>query len=286
MDRVVLAHGLVGLADLGLGAPFDPWVDPAAPLDERGAEELAPTRLLRRSRGYLCVRLPLPGSPDECGRLTGRPGPAGTGWIVLERWSGGSLRALCRARFTAPRSASSAERRWNLLCYLLAHGVGTPEPLAVGARGRGLFAAHSFLVTRELTNHAPLSRWLADVRAPEARGRGLTALASALTRLFAAGVRPAALRPEDLCLSAPEATPARACAPAGPVPGLRVNRLPGVAVVELLRARLGTPLAPSRRRALLDGLTTPLVATRLLEAEEATRLRDQVLGDAASAVPA
>lgn len=279
-QRIVLAPGLERLGALGLGEGFDPF-GPEAALGPRAD-------LLARAPGYLRARLPLSGTPDGARgapRPSGRPGSAGTGWVVLERWSGGSLRALCRARFTAPRSASLAERRWNLLCHLLAHGVGTPEPLAVGARGRGLFAPRSFLVTRELTGHAPLARWLGDVRDPEARGRGLAALGSALARLFAAGVRPAALRPEDLWLSAPETPPARACETAGPVPGLRLNRLPGVAVVELLRARLGAPLPPARRGALVEELTAPLVAARLLGGEEAALVRAHSLGAASPAPP-
>ena len=320
-ERIVLGRGIGGLADLGLAVGPELF-EPAAELGPRG-------RWLAREAGRSRLRLPLPGTPDEQdarGRLTGRPGPAGTGWIVVERWSDAPLSALLAARFRAPRSASLAERSWNLACHLRAHGIDAPEPLAVGALGRGLVARRSFLVTRELAGYVPLPALLAalppgppgppvppvppvhgDVREAGPRARALQALGAALARLFAAGVHPRALPAELFQLSPPEdaagdaakdgtqdgAEPAAraaagaqsgaACALDAPVPGLRPNRLPSVALLELPGARLGPPLGAARRALLVRDLVAELA--RVLAPEEAERLLALALGAPAGAPP-
>ena len=109
---------LSGLGALGVECVSQLLGDGGAPLQR--AEQLASIGSRER------LRFPLPGTPERPGAgLTGEPEGAGTGWVVLERWRHAPLRSLFRSRLTSPRSASLAERRWNLLCHLRAHGVGT-----------------------------------------------------------------------------------------------------------------------------------------------------------------
>ena len=170
------------------------------------------------------IRYPLPGTPDERGRQHERPMGAGTGWLRLLRWSRGGAE-LWRARFSSPRSASLAERAWNVMCHAQAAGVGVPELVAVGAAGRGLVARRSFLVTREPDRSIPLPEWAGLERDEETTRRGLRSLAAAAERLAAAGVLLGRLEPRDVWIERPRA----GCGESVPAAGER-NRLPGVLI--------------------------------------------------------
>jgi hypothetical protein len=170
---------------------------------------------------------------------------------LLERWRRPALRELLDARLTAPRSESLAEREWNLLCHLRAHGVGIPELLAVGALGRGPVARRSFLVVREPERMVRLDRWLAMDVSVERRARGLASVEATLVALARMGARLPRLAPEDLWLSAEEAVTGegaesdcgahaladlRASSALGK---LRRNRAPGVVVARAWGGRVG-----------------------------------------------
>ena len=138
-SRVQLAPGVPALESLGVSGPEELLCPGGAPertgvrVRNAGGDALRGDSPGPRDRAIL--RFPLPGTPDDEGRLGGRPGEVGTGWVVLSRWHSPSLVALLRSRFTAPRSSSLAEREWNLLCRLLDHGVGVPPPRGGGGRG-------------------------------------------------------------------------------------------------------------------------------------------------------
>lgn len=245
-----------------------------AALGPISAEDLLAAELGRFERarelaapgGARRIAFALPGTSDARGNLTGRPGELGTGWLWLTSYSSG-LRAALRARFTAPPSASLAERDWNVLCLLRARGVGTPEPLCVGAPGDGLLARRSFLVVRALEDSFPLPRWLATDGHGEERVRGLAALGAACANLVRSGVLLPHLAAEHLWL-----TPSGSgeCETDGPL--LRKNKLPGVSVSEVGGARTGC--APAMILAALRGALEGVAA---LNAQE----RAQVLAHAA-----
>jgi len=253
-ERLVWAAPGLDLAALGLDSAAELFA-PTAALSPR-------LETLERSPARARFRLPLPGTPDARGNLTGRPGALGTGWLWLSTYSGG-LGELLRARCTRPRSASLAEREWNLLCHLRAQGVGTCEPLLVGARGAGLVSARSFLLVRAPEDAFPLPRWLRTDGIGAERERGLRSLGLMLARLAHAGVEPRALRAEHLWL-----TPSGSgeCETHGDDRGPRKNKLPGVLLVEVGGARLARgPLAG-------DAWLAPLLAdlaTSLSDAERA-----------------
>ncbi len=227
--RVKLAGGLAGIQALG--------VENAEELFEPSRLVAGRATVLEQDESFLRARFPLPGTPDARGRLTGRPSALGTGWAVLSLWRAAPVSACLRARLTRPRSASLAEREWNLLCHLRRQGIGTSEPLAVGARGERFLARDSFLVTRELEGALPITSWLAGEPAGPGRALGLEALGHALARLARSGVSLPRLAPEHLWL-----TPAGEgeCAPGLAVPeGLHRKRLPGVALSEVRDGSLG-----------------------------------------------
>lgn len=234
LERLKWAAPGLALADLGLST--------SAGLFEPGVSSLEP---LERSPARARFRFPLPGSPDARGNLTGRPGALGTGWLWLTVFHAG-LGELLRARCTPPRSASAAEREWNLLCHLRAHGVGTPEPLLVGARGNGFVSRHSFLLVRAPEDAFPLPRWLRTDGLGAERERGLVALGKTLALLLRSGLDLPGLKPEDIWI-----TPSGSgeCETEGP--GLKKNRLPGVSIVEVRGGRVGRG-SPERIEALLS----------------------------------
>ena len=169
--RLRLAPELPSVKALGLHDPNALLEDP---LPQDRAERLV------SDGGFERWRFPLPGTPlAPGGPMTERPQGAGTGWVRLERWRGGTWRTRWSARFSAPRSASLAERHWNLLCLLRAHGIGTQEPWAVGAVEGGLFAPASFLVTREF--ETPTRRLSDLLGGDEELDLGLLASAMAAT---------------------------------------------------------------------------------------------------------
>ena len=260
-SRVQLAPGVPALESLGVSGPEELLCPGGAPertgvrVRNAGGDALRGDSPGPRDRAIL--RFPLPGTPDDEGRLGGRPGEVGTGWVVLSRWHSPSLVALLRSRFTAPRSSSLAEREWNLLCRLLDHGVGVPRPLAVGARGLGLFSRRSFLVTRELRGFEPLALWAKTDTDPARRRRAANALGHLLANVIRAGVILPRLSLAALVIK-PEPTGefGAACEDEAPsVPGkLRMRPLPGVALVEVGGGLLRTELRAGEVRSMLSHL--------------------------------
>lgn len=242
-DRLQLAPGVPDLRALGV-----------AGLAELLDEERLPgarAEVVERDATGSVVRYPLPGTVGPDGKRGDRPRGAGTGWLLLRRWRSAPLRALLSARFTAPRSASLAERAWNVACHLRAHGVGTPDLVAVGAEGAGVVSRRSFLLVRELDGYEPLARWLALDLSPAARRRGAEALGRALGRILAAGAVLPRLDARSVFLSIePDLADGAGClAESG---GPRKNLLPSVAVTAFEEARLDAR-APERRAAQLLG---------------------------------
>ena len=178
--------------------------------------------------------------------------------MVLERWSAPPWSALLRSRLTHPRSASLAERHWNLLCHLRAHGVGTPQPLAVGASGAGLVSRRSFLVTREVAGYSPLPDWLDSERRERERRRGLRAVGALLARLFDARVFLPRLALAHLALieSEPDSGPDAACSGTRPseAGGLRRRRNPSVVLTEVEGGEIRGELAATEIAAMLRAL--------------------------------
>jgi hypothetical protein len=259
-ERCVFRKGLSCFAELGLRE---------AELFGPGLERLAGAERLPAAHGGLRLRFPLP---------DGARGPLGGGWALVERWSGAGLGEALAARFTAPRSASIAERRWNLLCACLAHGLGVPEPLALAARAApGRWARESLLVTRDLRPAAaPLAAWLA-LAASEERARGLAALAAALGRLARSGLCLPRLSARSLYLDLPAPEPGQPgarpgdCGAPGPadLPG-RPNRLPGVHLADVARGRQRARSSARERAALAARLSAELAPH--LRAEELAAL--------------
>lgn len=268
-DRLKLDPELTGLA--GLGVERSAQLLGAEPWDCPRLEVLEPAGGNRPER----LRFPLPGTPDRPGGApTGLPAGSGTGWVVLERWHAAAWFALLRARFTQPPSASLAERHWNLLCHLRAHGVGTPEPLCVGARGAGVVSRSSFLVTRELEDYEPLADWLARETRPLERALGLFAVGAMLAKLLGAGVQLPELGPEHLFLSEIEAEEGSCSFRATPLPdGLTRNRLPSVVLTNVRGGSLRRLTARDAAR-LLDRLDARGLA---LEVPERRRILSRAL---------
>lgn len=242
---------LSGLGNLG--------IESAAQLLDPGALPSARAQVVSRGDAGTAarVRFPLPGTPeatgDAAGRLTGAPQGAGTGWVVLERWNAAPWGPLVRARFTRPRSASLGERAWNLFCHLRAAGVGTPQPLAVGAAGAGPLARNSFLVTRELAGYETPAQWIGRPHRPDARRRAFLALGSFLSNLLGSGVFLPRLALEQLRISA-VAEVDDVEVGCDHAPGLKKNRMPGIALTDVtggvIRERLSVAEAAAMLRAL------------------------------------
>jgi hypothetical protein len=154
------------------------------------ADLLAPTRLatgaratvLHEERGHAIWRVPLPGTPDESGRMREPPRGAGTGWLWVQQFRGRPA-ALAWARCTAPRSTSLAARQWNLICHLEAAGVGVPQLVALVERGSPVAAGESCLITRELEGFERLSTWLDRPHSAEQLAAGVESVRHFLARL-------------------------------------------------------------------------------------------------------
>jgi hypothetical protein len=246
-----LAPGVPDLAALGARSFADLMGDSGGLEGEARATEVA------REPGRRVLRVPLPGTAVGAERLRGRPRGAGTGFVHVTRFESAELAELAelaRARLTAPRSGSLAEREWNLICLLRAAGVATPEPLAVGARGRAGLARRSFLVTRELEGLLPVAEWSA--RHPEETDQVALgeALGLALARALGAGIWLPRLGARDLF--AGERGPA--CAEASPVAGLRLARTPEIAIAGFRGGRLRRSIPRARRGTLLARLAAEL----------------------------
>ncbi len=256
-ERISFDPGVAGLAALG--------VERSAQLF--GTEELG-VRRAESLDGDRLVRYPLPGTPTRAdGPLRGKPAGSGTGWVLLERFRQSGWGDLLRARFTHPRSASLAERRWNLLCHLRAHGVGTPEPLCVGARGDGPVSRTSFLVTRELVEVEPLRDFLAREDRPKQRERGLRSFAAFLSKLVVARVSLPAFSADDLVISlqddADEEEGGSCSFRATPLPtGLPRHRLPSVMLARVQEGSLQSKVDPEQARSFLSTLRSAGLALR------------------------
>lgn len=240
-DRIRFAGDFGGLAALGL-EDAEPLLHPEALL----AGVVGPRAEVRRdAAGHVRARFPLPGTPDARGTMTGKPRGLGTGWVRLSTFDAPSWRAVWRARLSHPRSASLAEREWNLLCLLRAGGVGTPEPLVVGTRGGGPVARRSFVVVRELEGAVALPRWLRPAGLsglPGERQRGLAALAATLANLARSGVLLPYLEPGHVRVSPSSSGDCEHDSADGP----RKNRLPGISVEDVTGGRFGAPAHATR----------------------------------------
>lgn len=248
-NRLRLAPGVPDLAALGARSPDDL-------LAPEGLATFARARVRVDERGDVIALFPLPGTPDAAGRVHERPRGAGTGWARLVVRRGGLARALA-ARWSEPRSASPAERDWNLSCHLAREGVPVPEPMAVVARG-GL--GPSALVTRAATGMAPFERWIhSDASADgDERRLGVEAVGRFLARLARSRAVLPLLRPAGVLveLRAPDA--GGACErPAG---GLALRRLPGVMVQELRCGRIVGSAEHGRARDAVGWLASELAA--------------------------
>ena len=193
--------------------------------------------LLEEGPGWKLWRVPLPGTPDEAGKVTERPRGAGTGWIRIKRFEGGGFRRAMGARFREPRSSSFAGREWNLLCRLREEGVPTPEPLAVGEVSAPLFSPASVLVTRELEDVQPLVAWLEERPDTRNRARLSRALGVFFRRLFQAGVSPLTLTPGSIVVGTEDPSEPSDCALVQLAPKtekeLRFGDLPDVCLVDV-----------------------------------------------------
>ena len=130
--------------------------------------------------------------------------------------------------------------------------------MAVGARGRGLVARDSFLLTRALEGLVPLDEWARQGAAPAACARVARALGVALSALFRCGAWLPGLSARDVLLSAAEAGVAPegdACAAdlihvaraARSVDVPMPNRLPGVVLRGLDGGRILPRVELARR---------------------------------------
>ena len=212
--------------------------------------------LCSAERGRERIRLPLPGTPDENGRVHERPQGSGTGWLWLVRYDGASgWRELAGARLRRPRSASLASRDWNLICHARRFGIATPEPVALFEDGRGPVARRSALLVRELDDWTRLDRWLGERHDDAAWGRAARALGQLLARLQRAGIHLPKLAPEHLWLS-----PDDGCGRRPNVdPALRVRHRPTIAITRFEDGRLGA-LGEDRLRATAARLEARMTA--------------------------
>jgi hypothetical protein len=213
----------------------DTWIRFAPGLDARAAGRvLEPERLLALGAGSHRMAAP----------------ELGQGELLVRVWKRASLAERLSARFTRPRSASLAEREWNLVCYARANGVGTCEPLAVGAEKAPLFAESSFFVAAPPRNVIGLAAWMKARLPGDVRARGAQSLLAALERASNAGLHLELGREEELVLSAEQALGAVGeqhggdCSPLGQLPArtgaaLERRALPSVYVLDFEGARIG-----------------------------------------------
>jgi hypothetical protein len=244
--RVTLAPGIDSLSALGASEP-EALLGGVALLDEARMEQL------EEGPGWTLFRLPLPGTPlDDGGPLTSSPRGSGTGWVRLLRFDGAPKRRLWSARFTHPRSASLAERRWNLVCVLRGAGVVTPEPLAVVAEGSAVASSRSALVWREADEGVPVMQALRTRRGKD-RALVLDALGRFLLHLSVSEVEPFQLDPlrlrvlgeggtqpesaNDAC-ALEQVLAARTGPRPAPVDGMRWREMPEILLPDILDGRI------------------------------------------------
>ena len=280
MSTLRFAPGVPGLESLGASAPEDfleafgagaarlVTGDRIEPMTGRGAEVVA--------------RLPLPGTPDRSGVQRESPRGAGTGMLVLRVWREGPRERL-RARLTEPRSTSQAARRWNLVCHLVANGVGAPALVAMGEARNA-----SFLIERELDGFEALSAVAARELKPRRRRRIVRSVGKTLGALFRCGAWLPELSADDILIqrdpldgshegadtcAALEIQDLQAEREALHALAVRRTRLPGVAVADVRRGRLLAHVSTRRRNRLLTSLARdlPLTPRERLEVAALTR---------------
>ena len=201
-----LAPDLADLASLGADCFEDLMGWTGGLVGEARAE------LVAEGEDWKLWRVPLPGTPDEDGKVTERPQGSGTGWVRVKRFEGGGLGSAIRTRLGQPRSSSFAAREWNLLCRLRERGVPTQEPLAVGEVSAPIFSSASVLVTRELESVLPMDAWLRERGDERSRARLTRALGVFFRRLFSAGVGSPELSPSALAIGLEDPTAEADCA--------------------------------------------------------------------------
>lgn len=184
------------------------------------------------------LRYALPGTLRLPGVKPSPPRGAGTGFVYLRRWSGGSLAEKTAARLTHPRSTSFAARDWNLYCHLREHGVGTAQPMAMGEEAAPLFAARSFLVTRALANMLSLPDHLREHPGAEQRRHLAQALGLFLARIAEARVRLPRLELADVFVAQGRGAASCSANEAPPVPGLARRALPELALASVTGGRI------------------------------------------------
>jgi hypothetical protein len=280
-SRVHLAPEIPSIESLGAQSFEDFFRAPGAPGFERA-------KLVRASDGFEEIRYPLPdrGVMDRSASTRSdrsTPTSSSTAFALLRRFTHASRRDRFRARFMTPRSMSLAEREWNLLCHLRAHGIGAPEPLAVGRGDGSMFAERSFVVLRELDDMLSLRDWARADLEPEVRNAIREALVLAFDRMWSAGVWLPRITADNVLVAAPHR-------PAGPDPdcvaraivelrsdsrvpsalehehehgsALKWGELPEVAFTEFRGGRILAHVAASHRRKIARSLEDELRALR------------------------
>ncbi len=247
------AHGFLkfapdvpGLEALGASTLDDLFADPPRTVTSERARRVGASWIV-----------PLPGTPDDDGIQHEKPRGAGTGLLYVRRFEAGGMAGI-RARFTQPRSASLAARRWNVMCHLQAHGLATPQLVALAERGSSPLGRESVLVTRELEGFASLRSFFATVTGSAERRRALHALDLALVQLERAGVSLPGTSLDNLLVQRDDED----CVALKIVNlqseqsllkerRLARSRLPGIAFTSFHDARFVRPQGPAERHALV-----------------------------------
>jgi len=243
-------------------APDVPGLDAlgARELDDLFAEPPRTVTAARSRRAGSRFVVPLPGTPDDAGLQHEKPRGAGTGLLHVERFGRGGMSGLS-ARFTHPRSTSLAARAWNLACHLQAHGVATPQLVALAERGASLFGAESVLVTRELEGFVSLREFLRTTDKRSERRRALHSLALTLVQIERCGAWLPATSADNVMVQRDDED----CVAIKIVNlhseqallrerGLARSRLPSVALTCLAGGSIRTSMSASEREAWLVAL--------------------------------
>ena len=232
----------------------------ASTLDDLFAEAPRTVTSARARRVGTSWIVPLPGTPAEHGRQHEKPRGAGTGLLYLRRFEGGGFAGL-RARFTQPRSTSLAARHWNVMCHLQAHGIATPQLVALAERGVSPLGAESVLVTRDLEGFVPLRTFFESVTRSFERRRALHSLDLTLVQLERAGVslprttldNVLVQRDDEDCVAL-KIVNLQSEQSLLKERRLARSRLPGIAFTSFTDARFVRPHGPEARHALVAAL--------------------------------
>lgn len=240
------APDVAGLEALGASTLDDLFADPPRTVTSERARRVGASWIV-----------PLPGTPDDDGIQHEKPRGAGTGLLYVRRFEAGGMAGI-RARFTQPRSASLAARRWNVMCHLQARGLATPQLVALAERGSSPLGRESVLVTRELEGFVSLRSFFATVTGSGERRRALHALDLALVQLERAGVSLPGTTLDNLLVQRDDED----CVALKIVNlqseqsllkerRLARSRLPGIAFTSFHDARFVRPQGPTERHALV-----------------------------------